>query len=285
MAALGKSRIIQPSQTAERQVDSTNRDVRQALGGVDQNIALVNAHANALTPSFMPIDGFTDYYWSLGEPLGSLAAGQAIAGKNFPLIFSSAAIPGQLSELGGLALRLFDDATIANARAQSAAVPTPVYRTASLSLWVWTGNASAGAGFRHLFSHKPSGAGSPHLGLLVNQLASGALVFQATVMIGAAGLACNAPGDAYVTAGAWHHLGLTANGTILALYVDGRPISSTPAAGNIDWTTGGASVWTLGYNGTVGAFPGFYQDVMVSAAARPREWFEEAYLRGKGRFF
>jgi hypothetical protein len=285
MAVLAPKRPIQPSQTAERQVDSTNRDVRQSFDGTNANVELVNAHANALTPSVMPIDGFTEDYWACDEVGGSLLLAQAVPGKAGNLTLSAGALPGYVSELGGKCLRLYDDPVLLNVRAQGV-VPTPTSATASLSAWFWTGySVVGGAAQYNCFGHSSLGGANAHFLIRMTQTAGGILIPRGINAAGAGG-SCDASGDACIVAGAWHHLGLTYNGALTVLYVDGRGVGSTAAAtGSIPWTSGGSSAFLIGTDGTLRGFPGYIRDVMLHSAPRPKEWFEEAYLRGRGRFF
>jgi len=285
MAVLGKNKLIQPTQTAERQVDSANRDSRLALAGTQQNIELVNAHADALSPSVMPMDGLTEGYWPCDDPVGSLVIGQVLPGKAGQLTLSAGAVPGYVSELGGKCLRMYDDPVLLNVRAQGTIV-APTSSTGSLSAWFWTGwSAVGGAAQYNVLGHSSLGGASAHFLFRALTTAAGQITFRSVCATSGVSGVCDAPGDSFVSTGAWHHIGMTYNGTILILYLDGRGISSASASGNITWTTGGSSAMLIGTDGTLRGYPGFVRDIMLHTAARPREWFEEAYLRGRGRFF
>ena len=284
MPSLGKNRIIQPSQTAERQVDSTNKDVRLAFGDAQKNIVLVNERANALTPSFMPVDDLTDLWWPMDDATGSSVLGQRVTGigKDIPLTLGATAVPGYISEIGGRCLQLRDGGATTFARVTAPAAPT--YATASLSCWYWPGATSPTAVL--LFGNYSPGATTGRLFLVVNLGPGYAIQMRAVVFFGVSQVGVSAPGESYITTGSWHHVGCTHDGATLRLYIDGRDVGNVGAAGDINWAAGGVgTIWNIGAIGGNSPATGFIQDARVHSAPRTKEWFEEAYLRGKGRFF
>lgn len=80
-----------------------------------------------------------------------------------------------------------------------------------------------------------------------------------------------------LTLGAWHHIGITVDGTNRKVFLNGQVIFSTPETQYIDVSQGG--LWRMGYEPLCGGqdFDGYIDDARVANVARPESWFKDIY--------
>lgn len=148
----------------------------------------------------------------------------------------------------------------------------------SLSLW-WYAEDSAYTGLGDLplvgKAYKPAPWGSPYLSAAIHSFADRSIVFAARETGAMAATFVNLFADP-LAAGAWHHLGLTWNGSFWRAYVDGALVDSVAQAAAIDWGNHGAW-YTVGYPyqwGTAYRSPfGVVGDIRVANVARDAAYF------------
>jgi hypothetical protein len=263
--------------TGNRDVNDVSGALNNALKQIDNSFADQQTTLDALTASRL-MTTTSDYYalWPCDDPAGAAVLRQAVAGGPNGLTCSSAAIPGAYGLVQERCVRIYDDGTVAN-RLATVTPTAPSMSTVSIALWCRFGRQEAAV--RNVFEWRDSTFGD-HTGI---RLASSADHHIPEFMVTVGGVLHTATvlGDGYVSAGDWHHLGLTYNGETLTGYVDGNAlITNTTPSGAVSWTTGaGTKSWRIGTAAADGQ-SGFYCDIRVVSGVLPAVWFGEAYRRG-----
>jgi hypothetical protein len=266
--------------------DRDKNDISNALDFVikqiDSEFSANQEILDELTTSrLMETDSTYYAYWPCDDAAGATVVRQAIAGGPAPLICSSAALPGAYGYVQEKCLRIYDDGTPAN-RLATVTPSNPSMSVCSIALWCRLGRSEAAA--RNVFEWRDSTFGD-HTGIrLSSSIDFHIPVFMVTV--GGVLYTATVPGEGYLSAGDWHHLGLTYDGETLTGYVDGNAlVTNTTPSGAISWSTGaGTKSWRVGTAAADGQ-SGFYADIRVVSGILPAAWFAEAYQRGTRRFY
>jgi hypothetical protein len=86
---------------------------------------------------------------------------------------------------------------------------------------------------------------------------------------------------AYITTGAWHHIGCTYDGANVVVYLDGINVSTTAQTGNIDYGSHGPwSVGSLPSTVNAAGFIGVIDDVRWANVTRAASYFQNVWKTG-----
>lgn len=88
-----------------------------------------------------------------------------------------------------------------------------------------------------------------------------------------------------ISVGAWHHVGVSFESSVLTLWVDGLAVGALSASGSTIHTAGASERWTVGdMTGPSERLNGRVADVRVYQSAKASAWWRETHARGVGLY-
>ena len=154
----------------------------------------------------------------------------------------------------------------------------PAGNSISLDCWIFV--LGGGGPWQYAFMKGYNNAWGPHYECVGLSMSGNGLTAYASLDLGAGELAVAAPST--WTLNAWHHLGMSYDGAVLRLYVDGQLSNQSNFAGAIDYGT--HQDWTIGNCHLPGSQNNWTNamiaDARVSNIVRPLSYFRGIWMFG-----
>jgi len=239
----------------------------------------------AVAPKRVATDSNDVAVWTLNESAAPFANSGSGSATSLTVLYGSSSLEADVGadDRGEFDSAIAMVASLGPRLSTSTAVPEPT-STITVSFWVWVWDWSASGWGRTVYKMANPGAwASPFVVLAPLEFSSTGDGSGAARILTVGGTGSNV---VTISAGAiskyaWHHVGLTYNGSIMRLYIDGSEYdTASTGTGNIDWDDNGE--WVIGSPPGLNSehIYGMIDDVRIADVVRDATWFADVWTKG-----